>query len=80
MLKTSTSKSSLKSKPSLQRADSLTLGALLPHPRSSYKVAKSGGSPADQTGRPAQHAPSNSFEKEISSALWTTPEHNVEAL
>jgi hypothetical protein len=80
MLKASASKSSLKSRASLQRADSLTLGALLPQPRLSYKVAKSGGSPADQTNTSAQHAPSNSFEKGISSALWTTPERNVEAL
>jgi hypothetical protein len=80
MLKTSASKSSLKSKASLQRADSLTLGVLLPQPRLSYKVAKSGGLPADQTTTSAQHPPSSSFENEISAALWPTPEHNFEAL
>lgn len=78
-LKASTSKSSLKSKASLQRADSLTLGALQPPPRFSYKAAKSGGSPADLTTTSAPHAPSSSFENEISTALWPTPEHNVEA-
>jgi hypothetical protein len=78
-LKASTSKSSLKSKASLQRADSLTLGALQPPPRFSYKAANSGGSPADLTAISARPGLPSSFENEISTALWPTPEHNVEA-
>jgi hypothetical protein len=79
VLKASTSKSSLKSKVSLQRADSLTLGVLQPQPRVSYKAAKSGSPPADLTATPTQQALSSSFENEIYTALWPTPEHNVEA-
>jgi hypothetical protein len=48
MLKSSTSRSSLKSKASLQRADSLTLGALVPKLPSSEKVSWLESSPTDQ--------------------------------
>ena len=80
MLKTSTSKSSLKSKKSLQRADSLTLGALVPKSSSSAKAAKSGSSLAAQNPWSTQQAPSNSFEHETKGYLWTNREQGVEAL
>jgi hypothetical protein len=64
MLKPSTSRSSVKSKASLQRADSLTLGALIPKIPPSEMVIGSGSLPVYQNHTPAQHALLSSFTKE----------------
>lgn len=79
MLNTSTSKSSLKSKSSVQRADSLTLGALLPEPPLPEKVAKSRSSPGDQTPKSLQHARPRPFERERPNLLWTNRKRTVES-
>jgi hypothetical protein len=65
MLKPSTSKSSVKSKASVQRADSLTLGVLIPKVPAPEMVTGSESLPADQNRMPAQHALLSSFEEEI---------------
>ena len=77
VLRTSASKSSLKSRASVQRADSLTLGVLMPKQPSSEKVARSGTSPAAaQKPTPASRAPSSSINN-AQGFLWTNREQAV---
>ena len=84
VLKTSASKSSIKSKASLQRADSLTLGALVPDLPSPEKEAKPGGplggSSAAQNGTAAQRALSSSIGNRTHGFMWATREQTVNAI
>ena len=84
VLKTSTSKSSLKSKASLQRADSLTLGALVPDLPSLEKEAISGGPPggplAAQNRTATQRALSSSIGNRTHGFLWATREQTINAI
>lgn len=80
MLKTSASRSSVKSKASLQRADSLTLGVLVPKIPSLEKVARPASSLVDQPCLPGQHDPSSSFPNEVPKILQLNLRQSLEAL
>lgn len=79
-LKASTSRSSVKSRASVQRADSLTLGILVPKVPSLEKGGRSESSLGGQTYSPGQHAPSSSFTSGAPEILQIHQRQSLEAL